>query len=168
MAIAAPTKLEPRDIAISSKARSAAARYVDVALGDTYKLMIETQILHWNVKGPLFLAAHELSEAHYKDMFAAVDVIAERARALGQSSPAQAGSFPPPAQFSGKAVTAETAIEELIEGHESLVKLLREAVESLEEDGDIASADFFVDRLAFHEKAIWMWRALSGASASMV
>ncbi len=160
-------KLEPRDIAISRKARLDAARYLDAVLGDTYKLMIETQILHWNIRGPLFLAAHELSEVQYKNMFAAVDVIAERARALGQSSPAQAGSFPPPAQVSGKLVSAEKAIEGLVDGHEALVKLLREAVEALEEEDDLASADFLVDRLAFHEKSIWMWRALAGDSVSL-
>ena len=168
MATTTPTKLEPRDIAIPIKARIGAARYLDTVLRQTYTLMVETQILHWNIKGPLFMAAHELSATHYKDMFAAVDVIAERARALGQSSPAQSGSFPSPAQFSGQVVTAEKAIESLIEGHEALVKLLREAVETLEEEDDVASADYFVDRLAFHEKAIWMWRALSSNSSSTV
>jgi len=167
MTTTAQKRLEPRDIAITPRARMDAARYLDEALGNTYRLMVETQILHWNVKGPMFLAAHELSETHYKDMFDAVDVIAERARALGQSSPAQAGSFPPPVKFTAKAVTAEAAITSLVDGHEELVKLLREAVENLEEEGDVASADFFVDRLAFHEKAIWMWRALAGESASM-
>lgn len=161
-------RLEPRDIAIPADVRASAARYIDEVLARTYTLMIETQILHWNVKGPLFLAAHELSEQHYKDMFAAVDVIAERNRALGQTSPARSGAFPPPARFSADRVRSEAAIGALCDGHEELVKLLREATQALDEAGDAATADFFTDRLAFHEKAVWMWRALAGSSGSTV
>jgi starvation-inducible DNA-binding protein len=161
-------RLEPRDIDIAPDDRAEAGRYIDEVLAQTYKLMIETQILHWNVKGPLFLAAHNLSEEHYKDMFAAVDVIAERNRALGQTSPAKTGPFPPPARFSADQVLSEAAIGALVEGHEELVKLLREAASALDEGGDAATADFFIDRLAFHEKAVWMWRALAGSSGSTV
>lgn len=168
MTASAQKKLEPRDIAIPPAARIGASRYLDEALGETYRLMVQTQILHWNVKGPLFLAAHELSEQHYKELFEAIDVIAERSRALGRTTPGTATSFPPAVEFHGRAVSAEEAIADLVAAHEQLVKLLRDAVDILEEEGDNASADLFVERIAFHEKAIWMWRTLASGSSSAV
>ena len=56
-------------------------------LGSTYTLLVKTHVYHWNVVGPLFLPLHELTEEHYKDLFSAVDELAERIRALGLPAP---------------------------------------------------------------------------------
>ncbi len=56
-------------------------------LGASYRLMVKSHIYHWNVVGPLFKPLHELTEEHYKDLFEAIDVIAERVRALGNIAP---------------------------------------------------------------------------------
>ena len=168
MATTTTSRPERRDIDLSQGERIGFAKKIGEVLAETYRLTVETQILHWNVRGPLFLAAHELSERHYKLMFAQIDEIAERARALGVSSPAQAEAFPPPVRFDAKDVTAEQAIERLSKGHEDLVKRLRETADILEEEGDLGTSDFFVGLLQFHEKAIWMWRALIAPSQSKI
>lgn len=45
---------------------------------DTYLLLLKTHNFHWNVSGPNFQSLHNLFESQYIELFAAVDVLAER------------------------------------------------------------------------------------------
>lgn len=54
---------------------------------DGQNTMVKTQGDHWSVAGPMFLPLHEITEKLYTDLFAAIDVIAERIRALGELAP---------------------------------------------------------------------------------
>ena len=62
-------------------------------LADSYTLMIKTHNYHWNVEGAHFPALHALFEGQYTELFAAVDEIAERMRALGAKAPAGLHAF---------------------------------------------------------------------------
>ena len=55
-------------------------------LADSVVLMIKTQSYHWNVVGPLFHSIHQMTEEQYRDLFEAIDEIAERVRALGAAT----------------------------------------------------------------------------------
>ena len=59
------------------------AMNVSACLADSYILMVKTQAYHWNAVGPLFHSVHELTEKQYENLFSAIDVLAERVRALG-------------------------------------------------------------------------------------
>ena len=63
------------------------------ALADTYTLMLKTQNYHWNVTGYRFQPLHSMFEEQYENLFEAVDLLAERIRALG---------FLVPASYEGK------------------------------------------------------------------
>ena len=56
-------------------------------LADTYTLYLKTHNFHWNVTGPMFQTLHLMFETQYNELAAAVDLIAERIRALGQRGP---------------------------------------------------------------------------------
>ena len=158
----AKVSVEPIKTGLKKSDRSEVATHVSDVLSDTMSLMIKTQIYHWNVVGPLFKAVHELTEAHYKNLFEAVDVIAERVRSLG---------FPAPFHFSkNNDLSAllestdyprtEEMVDDLIKDHASLVRKMRDSAEGAEQAGDFVTHDLLVGRMAFHEKAIWMLRAL--------
>ena len=53
-------------------------------------LQLKTQNFHWNVTGPNFRSVHLLFETQYKELAEAVDLVAERIRALEAITP---GSF---------------------------------------------------------------------------
>ena len=72
-------------------------------LADTYILYLKTQNFHWNVTGPHFHSLHEMFEEQYEALAEAIDVLAERIRALGQVAP---GSF---AQFQKLSTLKEAA-----------------------------------------------------------
>jgi|UniRef100_UPI00378443C9 starvation-inducible DNA-binding protein len=52
-------------------------------LADTIDLMMQAKQAHWNVKGPNFIALHELFDKVFMDVGGYVDVIAERIVQLG-------------------------------------------------------------------------------------
>src|SRR4051794_10608362 len=96
-------------------------------LADTYTLYLKTHNFHWNIKGPHFLTLHSLFEMQYKELADAVDVIAERIRALGYPAP---GSY---AQYSQLTVikeakdplSAEDMVKQLCVDQEIIVQTMR-------------------------------------------
>ena len=132
-------------------------------LADTYVLLIKTQGYHWNVVGPLFVSIHQLTETHYKNLFGAADLIAERIRALGYPAPSSMNELIPHTgvvEDIGNP-TAETMIESLAHDHETVVQRLRQATQVAEELHDHVTADMLTARMAFHEKAIWLLKAIT-------
>ncbi|MEL6239536.1 MAG: ferritin-like domain-containing protein, partial [Pseudomonadota bacterium] len=77
-----------RKTGIKPEDRTAIAKALGTVLADTYMIFIKTQGVHWNVTGPAFVSVHEMTEAHYSNMYEAIDGIAERIRALGEKAPA--------------------------------------------------------------------------------
>lgn len=150
------------DIGLSKAYLKDMSEKLTAILADTYKLTIKSHIYHWNVVGPLFKPLHELTEAHYEALFEAADIVAERIRALGQLAPVDMGaasSFAP-AKGDTSQDTATSMVRDLIRDHEKSVKLMREAATAADEAGDFVTADMLTDRLTFHEKALWMLRAI--------
>lgn len=131
-------------------------------LADTYLLLVKTHGYHWNVVGPLFMSLHELSEQHYQNLFEAADDLAERIRALGYPAPSsitEMMAFSEIIEDTGNP-SAEEMIRTLIDNHEVIVRRLRAAGELAEELKDAVTADMLTERMEFHEKAIWMLKAL--------
>src|SRR6266567_7119394 len=83
----------PIDTGISNKDRSAIAAGLSRLLADTYTLYLKTHNFHWNVTGPMFQTLHLMFEAQYNELALAVDLIAERIRALGFPAPATYREF---------------------------------------------------------------------------
>ncbi len=131
-------------------------------LADSFVLMIKTQGYHWNVVGPLFFPIHTLTEQHYTDLFTAIDVIAERIRALGHVAPMAFTDMISQASLSEES-TARSAgemIARLVSDHEAMVRRLRDLAQTAADLGDGATEDLANGRMAFHEQAIWMLSAI--------
>ncbi|NNM27949.1 MAG: DNA starvation/stationary phase protection protein, partial [Akkermansiaceae bacterium] len=62
-------------------------------VADSYALLGQTHLCHWNVRGPGFFALHTAFEAQYTELFTAIDEIAERVRALGSLAPGGLGNL---------------------------------------------------------------------------
>lgn len=156
-----PTK-EDVQTGLPADVREKIADDLSTVLGNTYMLLVKTHVYHWNVVGPLFLPLHELTEEHYKDLFDASDEIAERIRALGFLTPLNFATMAEQASLREEknAESAEAMIEHLVKDHEALVRSAREIAEFAEENKDFVTHDMLVARMTFHEKAVWMLRAI--------
>jgi starvation-inducible DNA-binding protein len=132
-------------------------------LADTYTLYLTTHNFHWNISGPMFNSLHAMFMAQYTELWNAVDPIAERIRSLGEPAP---GSYAQFARLSSLADAPETPpkaeamIRILAEGHEATARSARSLFPLADKAGDQATADLATQRVAVHEKAAWMLRAL--------
>jgi starvation-inducible DNA-binding protein len=131
-------------------------------VADTYRLIFKTHAYHWNVEGAAFYSIHKLTEEQYEEMFAAVDVMAERVRALGQLTPVTFQSLCDLSVIEDKdeAPSARAMVEDLVANHERVAHRLHAAIEIAEQARDVVTADLLTARSAFHEKAAWMLRAI--------
>ncbi len=130
---------------------------------DTFALAVKTQAFHWNCEGPLFVSLHNLTEEHYQDLFAAVDDMAERVRALGAKAPVSASEMLVRSDIAEETEIPDSVgmIATLREDHECAAQRCREAASRADSAGDVATADMLTARTAFHEKASWMLTALA-------
>lgn len=138
------------------------AANVSACLSYSYVLMVKTQGYHWNVVGPLFHSVHALTEDHYKNLFEAIDRLGERVRALGYPAPTSITemiTLTALDEDTGNA-TAEEMLRNLIRDHEVAARRFRDTIDRAERANDAVTADLLTERLAFHEEAIWMLRAL--------
>lgn len=152
------------DTGIASGDRRKVAEQLSRVLADTYVLTIKSHVYHWNVVGPLFVPLHELTEAHYENLFAAADELAERIRALGHVAPSAVSDFVQRAGLDQAAgdPDAMTMVENLVADHETISQRMRETAAVADDADDLVTVDLLTERLAFHEKAIWMLRAIAG------
>jgi starvation-inducible DNA-binding protein len=110
----------------------------------------------------MFNTLHLMFETQYNELALAVDLIAERIRALGYPAPGTYSEF---AQLSSikevKGVpTAEQMIKHLVSGQESVVKTARSLFPNVEKASDEPTADLLTQRMQLHEKNAWMLRSL--------
>jgi len=68
---------------LSEKIRIEISALLQERLSDSIDLMMQAKQAHWNVKGPHFIALHELFDKVYADTGRYVDLIAERIVQLG-------------------------------------------------------------------------------------
>lgn len=141
---------------LSAETRKAISTSLGEILSATYSLVVKTHVHHWNVVGPLFQPLHVMLEAQYDALFDATDLYAERIRALGFLTPIPKVAVKPEAQD----MTAEQIVEDLLADHEACVRQMREAAIAAEDKDDIVTHDLLVAQMAWHEKTIWMLRAI--------
>jgi len=150
------------DIGIEAADREKISAGLARLLADSYTLYLKTHNFHWNVTGPMFNTLHLMFEGQYTELAAAVDLIAERIRALGVPAP---GSY---AQFAELTKVKEEKgvpgaldmIRQLVEGQETVVRTAREAFPAAEKAGDQPTMDLLTQRMQIHEKNAWMLRSL--------
>src|SRR5271154_1536058 len=75
------------NIGIDESSRRQIADGLSRTLADTYTLYLKTHNFHWNVTGPMFQTLHLMFEQQYNELWLAVDLLAERIRALGLPAP---------------------------------------------------------------------------------
>jgi starvation-inducible DNA-binding protein len=160
--MAIPTETMPINIGIDEKARGEIAEGLSRFLADTYSLYLKTHNFHWNVTGPMFQTLHLMFEGQYTELAVAVDLIAERIRALGFPAPATYSEF---ARLSSIPETlgvlkAEDMIRELVAGQESVVRTARSIFPVVDQVNDEPTADLLTQRMQVHEKTAWMLRSL--------
>lgn len=127
-------------------------------VADSYAVLGQTHICHWNVRGTSFFSLHNAFEAQYTELFTAIDDIAERIRALGALAPGGLGNL---AKMAGmkeidEAASTKDMVQHLSAANKSLVADLMKARDAAGDAGDDQTEDLMIGRIQVHEKTIWM------------
>jgi starvation-inducible DNA-binding protein len=151
---------EPVKTGLPDDIRRHFAEMLSGVLDDTYSLLVQTHLYHWNVRGPLFADLHKLMEEQYVALFESVDEVAERIRQLGFRAPLSTKTFPSSVRVSDPMPTEEKMVADLVERHEGVARNLRALSAESDERHDYVTQDLANEMLAFHEKAAWMLRSI--------
>lgn len=150
------------DIGISESDRRAIVDGLSRLLADSYTLYLKTHNFHWNVTGPMFQTLHLMFETQYTELALAVDLVAERIRALGFPAPGTYAEFAKLSSIKEDVgvPAARDMIRLLTEGQEAVVRTARSIFPVVEKAADEATADLLTQRIQLHEKSAWMLRSL--------
>ena len=147
---------------ISAKDRAAIAQGLSRMLADTYLLYLKTHNFHWNVEGPMFQTLHTMFMEQYTEAWNAIDLLAERIRALGHYAP---GTYREYLKLGSIRETegvprAEQMVKLLVEAQEAVVRTARSVLPIAEKANDQPTLDVLTQRMDVHEKNAWMLRSL--------
>ena len=160
--ISTEAKAMPINIGIEEKDRREIADGLSRLLADTYTLYLKTHNFHWNVTGPMFQTLHLMFEQQYNELALAVDLIAERIRALGFPAPATYSAFSRLSSIKEDegVPSATQMIRLLVEGQETVARTARSVFPIVDQAHDEPTADLLTERMQVHEKTAWMLRSL--------
>jgi starvation-inducible DNA-binding protein len=131
-------------------------------LADTFDLFSQTKQAHWNVKGPQFIQLHKLYDELAGILLGHVDLIAERATALGGAATGtvqMAGEATRLPDFSAGPVGSMESVEMLAERYAALAESTRQAIDRAEQADDMDTADLFTEVSRDIDKSLWFLEA---------
>jgi starvation-inducible DNA-binding protein len=131
---------------------------LNARLADSIDLQTQTKQAHWNVKGPHFIALHELFDKINEEVQDYVDLIAERAVQLGgvaQGTARMAAKASTLPEYPANAVDGRSHVEALTSALAAFGKAARKAIDQSNEFGDLDTADIFTEISRGTDK--WLW-----------
>ncbi|PJB69302.1 MAG: DNA starvation/stationary phase protection protein [Alphaproteobacteria bacterium CG_4_9_14_3_um_filter_47_13] len=131
-------------------------------LADTFLLYFKTHSFHWNVEGAQFKALHDLFMEQYTELWNTTDLIAERIRTLGEYAPNSWEDMMKHVtlQETGQTPDHHAMIEMLANDNKAITDVIRPVLHDAQKGSDDVTADLMTQRLAVHEKTLWMLNSL--------
>ena len=143
---------------LSESIRSKVVELLNARLADCIDLETQTKQAHWNVKGPNFIALHELFDKINDDVEDYVDEIAERAVQLGgmaEGTARMVAKRTSLAEYPAHAAEGRAHVEALSSALAAFGKVVRKAIHEANELGDLDTADLFTEVSRGVDK--WLW-----------
>lgn len=147
---------------LPAKVRGQVIPLLNQQLADTTDLFTQVKTAHWNVKGPHFIALHELFDKLAEELEGHADTVAERVTALGglavgtlrQAAAASRLLDLPAGTVDGRAV-----VQALVERYAGLAATTRAAIDAATALGDAGTADLFTGLSRDLDKSLWFLEA---------
>jgi starvation-inducible DNA-binding protein len=149
-------------IDIPADKRPPIIKLLNERLADLIALMLQCKQAHWNVKGPHFIALHELFDEQAELIEEHVDTVAERITALGGKADgtatvvAEKSSLP---KYPLDISSGPQHVDALATAFATAGKLVRAAIDQADELGDADAADIFTAASRELDKQLWFLEA---------
>ncbi len=147
---------------IPAATRKSSIELLNARLADAIDLSTQTKHAHWNVKGPSFIALHELFDELAETVEDQIDTIAERVTALG-------GTARGTLVHVSRATSLKPYPEEISDGMAHVEALsavvadfgrkVRAAIEASAQIGDADTSDLFTGVSRETDKNLWLLEA---------
>ncbi|HEX4611732.1 MAG TPA: DNA starvation/stationary phase protection protein Dps [Urbifossiella sp.] len=157
-----PPRLFPTRLDLPADNRRDLIALLNAHVADLTDLRTQTKYAHWNVKGPTFIALHELFDKLAEGLDELIDDTAERATALGGvalGTVRQAAAASRLPEFPADTFTGLSVVEALAVRYAGVAKSSREAIDAADTLGDADSADLFTAASRELDKALWFLEA---------
>lgn len=143
---------------LDEKTRMASVELLNARLADGIDLALAIKQAHWNMRGPNFIAIHELMDQFREEMDEGNDLIAERAAQLGGAvfgttqTVAESTTVEP---YPVDIFAMEDHLHALIDRFGTVGNAIREAIDKADESGDQDTADIFTEVSRALDKNLW-------------
>ena len=147
---------------LPAEARTKLVAMLNQQLADSIDLYSQTKHAHWNVKGPTFIALHELFDKLAEGLEDPIDDIAERATALGgivSGTVRQTATASRLTEFPSNTFMGQAVVESLAVRFAELAKSTRAAIEKANQLHDADTADLFTGISRELDKSLWFLEA---------
>ena len=131
-------------------------------LADSVDLFTQAKQAHWNVKGPSFIALHELFDDIAGIVAGHSDLIAERITALGgraNGTSRTAAKHSTLDEYPLEIATGTDHAAALADRLATFGKVVREAIDQTAEHGDAVTSDLFTEVSRIIDKQLWFVEA---------
>ncbi|VVC77226.1 Metalloregulation DNA-binding stress protein [Aquicella siphonis] len=154
---ATPQKLStPNDL--GEKARQAVPAAINPIVADAFALYVKTKNFHWHMSGSHYRDYHLLLDEQSDQIFAMIDVLAERVRKLGGltiRSIDHIKSLQRIRDDNDAFVQPKDMLRRLMEDNKSFASSLRAAHKICDDNNDIATASLLENYVDETERRIW-------------
>ena len=157
-----PSNLHTTKNPLPLQSREQLVELLNTRLACAIDLQLQAKHAHWNVKGPNFIALHELFDAVYTTATGHVDSLAERAVQLGGTARGLAQGVVKETKlraYPTSAVAGTEHVEALSHALAAFGTQVREGIELADEYGDPATADLLTGMVEEVEKQLWFVEA---------
>jgi starvation-inducible DNA-binding protein len=147
---------------LQSNTKTAAIELLNARLADAIDLALLTKQAHWNLKGPRFIAIHEMLDGFRDQIDDYIDTMAERVvqlggTALGTTQTVAKGTTLPP--YPTNIYAIQDHLSALIDRYGTVANAVRKAIDAAAEAGDASTADLFTEASRGLDKALWFLEA---------
>ena len=154
--------LHPSKIDLPDSTREEIINLLNARLADAVNLSTQMKQAHWNVKGPSFIALHELFDTIHADTLTQVDDLAERittlgGTALGTAAVAAAGSDLP--EYPLDIHSGSDHVEAVSVSLAAFGAAMRAAIAAAGDAGDADTEDLCVEISRAVDKNLWLVEA---------
>lgn len=147
---------------LPSNIKGASITILNARIADAIDLALLTKQAHWNIKGPNFIALHEMIDGFRSELDTHVDTMAERVVQLGgtalgttQAVAAATTLAPYPTDIH----KTKDHLAALIERWATLGSAIREAIDATAEAGDADTNDLLIALSRALDKQLWFLEA---------